>query len=185
MVPRTHQATEGRVNPKGIPCLYMSTDRDTAMSETRPWIGSYVSVAVFVVTRELKLVDCTVDPPKGVWVSWRLDGTSEPIPEPSVREQYAWGNINRAFSEPASRSDDVAEYAPTQYLAEAFRHAGYDGIVYGSKLGRGKTVAVFEIAAAKLINCQLHSVENIEFKFDIAGNPYYVQRQEAKPEIVS
>src|ERR1700722_2775910 len=28
MMPRPDRANEGRVNPKGIPCLYLSTDRD-------------------------------------------------------------------------------------------------------------------------------------------------------------
>src|SRR5213592_446144 len=37
MKPLPDRANEGRVNPKGIPCLYFSTDMDTAMTETRPW----------------------------------------------------------------------------------------------------------------------------------------------------
>jgi len=36
MRPLAYCAYEGRVNPKEIPCLYLSTDRDTAMTETRP-----------------------------------------------------------------------------------------------------------------------------------------------------
>lgn len=61
MTPRTDRACEGRVNPKGIPCLYLSTERDTAMAEVRPWIGSYVSVATFTILRDLSLVDCVSD----------------------------------------------------------------------------------------------------------------------------
>jgi hypothetical protein len=40
MFPVRDRATEGRVNPKGIPCLYMASDKHTAMAEVRPWIGS-------------------------------------------------------------------------------------------------------------------------------------------------
>jgi len=47
MLPPADRAFEGRVNPKGIPCLYFATDMNTAMAEVRPWIGSYVSVASF------------------------------------------------------------------------------------------------------------------------------------------
>ena len=36
MSPRTGIAVEGRVNPKGIPCLYLATTKETAMAETRP-----------------------------------------------------------------------------------------------------------------------------------------------------
>lgn len=163
MMPLADRAFEGRVNPKGIPCLYFSTDMDTAMTETRPWIGSCVSVAQFVMLKELSVVDCSSD---DEWMPW--PGSH---PEP---ENYVWGAINRALSHPVTRSDDVAEYAPTQVLAEAFRGAGFDGIVYGSKLGTGKTAAVFDLSAAELANCHLYRVEALNLKFGMAANPYYV-----------
>ena len=97
-------------------------------------------------------------------------------PEPAKREELVWGSINRAFSEPVTRIDDVAEYAPTQVLAEAFRNAGYDGIAYGSKLGTGTTVAIFDLAAAELANCHLYKVEAVNLKFSMAANPYYVEK---------
>src|SRR5689334_21047790 len=39
------KAVEGRVNPKGIPCLYTATHQRTAISEVRPWLGAFVSIA--------------------------------------------------------------------------------------------------------------------------------------------
>src|SRR2546430_9420770 len=47
MKPLPHSAREGRVNPKGIPCLYLAADRDTAMAEGRPLLGSLGSVGQF------------------------------------------------------------------------------------------------------------------------------------------
>jgi hypothetical protein len=47
MKPRPERAPEGRANPKGIPCLYLSTTRHAAMSEVRPWVGALVSVGQF------------------------------------------------------------------------------------------------------------------------------------------
>ena len=170
MAPLPDRANEGRVNPKGIPCLYFSTDMETAMTETRPWIGSFVSVAQFVMLKDLKVVDCSADPFQTSW--WSVGGE----PEPAKREEFVWGSINRAFSEPVMRNDDVAEYAPTQVLAEAFRSAGYDGIMYGSKLGDGKTVAVFDLVAAELANCHLCRVEGVQLKFSMAANSYYVSK---------
>jgi len=87
-----------------------------------------------------------------------------------------WQDINTAFSQPVTRNDDVAEYAPTQILAEAFRIAGYDGIVYGSKHGSGKTVAIFDLAAAERANCHLYTVEGVSLKFSTAANPYYMKK---------
>ena len=34
MIPRKTQAKEGRVNPKGIPCLYFATDRETSIARS-------------------------------------------------------------------------------------------------------------------------------------------------------
>ncbi|MGD1097006.1 MAG: RES family NAD+ phosphorylase [Bryobacteraceae bacterium] len=172
MTPLPDRANEGRVNPKGIPCLYFSTDRDTAMAETRPWIGSYVSVAQFVMLRDLSVVDCSADSARRTVVVFG----EEREPEPGKREELVWGSINRAFSEPVTRIDDVADYAPTQVLAEAFRNAGYDGIAYGSKLGTGTTVAIFELATAELANCHLYRVDAVNMKFSMAANPYYVEK---------
>ena len=47
MKPLGGRATDGRANPRGIPCLYLATTKETAMSEVRPWIGSYVSAGQF------------------------------------------------------------------------------------------------------------------------------------------
>ena len=133
MRPLPYRANEGSVNPKGIPCLYFSNDRDTAMTETRPWIGSNVSAAQFVIMKSLSLVDCSADSSQFIWIS--MNDSQRPLKK---REGYVRASINQAFSEPVTRNDDVAEYAPTQVLAEAFRIAGYEGIIYGSKLGSGK-----------------------------------------------
>jgi len=163
MIPRSDRASEGRVNAKGIPCLYLSNDADTAMAEVRPWIGSYVSVAAFRVQRDLTVVDCSSD--SAHWLSFGKE-----LP-PDKCEENAWGAINRAFSEPVARTDDVADYAATQVLAEAFRFGGFDGIVYGSKLGTGKNVAIFDLVAARPINGYLFQVESL--------NPVFSRRPES------
>jgi hypothetical protein len=170
MKPQPDRAPEGRVNPKGIPCLYFSTDMETAMTETRPLIDACISVAQFVMLKDLRVVDCSA--------ASRELSPPEPDrePEPDMREAWVWSGINRAFSKPATRTDDVAEYAPTQVLAEAFRSAGYDAIIYGSKLGIGRTVAVFDLAAAELVECRLYRVEGVSLKFSSAAKPYYVDK---------
>lgn len=73
--------------------------------------------------------------------------------------------MNQAFLEPVTRADDVADYAPTQMLAETFREARFDGIKYGSKLGSGKSVAVFDLTAAKLDRCDLYQLEAFNQRF--------------------
>ena len=162
MLPLLDRATEGRVNPKGIPCIYFSLGKETAMSEVRPWIGSYISVAQFETVRELQLVDCSADDP---WSAINYHtGCEEPTAE--KRESSVWGHMNLAFSEPVTRSDDLADYAPTQVLAEAFRDCGYDGITYESRLGEGgKNVALFKLDCARLVSRRLYRVDEMKFEF--------------------
>jgi len=171
MKPKLNSAREGRVNPKGIPCLYLATDGKTAMAEVRPWVGSYISVGRFQLQRNLTLVDCSVDIASGF--IFHLDE-----PDLAERERSVWADINKAFSEPVSLDDSTAEYAPTQILAESFRKHGYDGVVYKSVLGDGSNLALFEIGAAELITCRLYEVKNLSFEFEASMTPfdeYYVR----------
>jgi len=171
MKPLTDRAHEGRGNPKGIPCLYLATDRVTAMSEVRPWIGSFVSLAQFQTVRELRVVDCSVNHSSGFVFYF-----DEPPPEERVK--VVWADIDRAFAEPTTRSDDTADYAPTQVLAELFRDRGYDGLVYKSMFGeKGFNIALFDVEAAVLLNCRLLETKKIECVFNDVDGPYWVKRQ--------
>ena len=169
MRPLADRAFEGRVNPKGIPCLYCSTDRDNAMAEVRPWIGRLVSVGQFVIQKDLTLIDCALDPSRRR-TYWGF-GKEPPSEE---REANVWWCISRAFAEPVTRNDDVADYAPTQVIAEVFRCNGFDGLVYGSSLGSGHNVALFDLTAAKQNNCYLYRVNKVAFEFEQAANPYFL-----------
>ena len=169
MMPLTDRAQEGRANPKGIPCLYCATEMDTAISEVRPWVGSYVTVGGFKLRSEVTIIDCTLDLENDSPFGKGEDTRS------STREQSIWTQINRAFSEPVTRSDDLGDYAPTQVIAESFKGtSGVGGLMYASKLGSGKTLALFDVSAAAMHTCSLFQIEEIEFKYKTASVPYFV-----------
>ena len=50
--------TGGRANPPGIPFLYLANNRETAIAETRPWIGASVSLGRFEPERDLNIIAC-------------------------------------------------------------------------------------------------------------------------------
>ncbi|MEL0613604.1 RES domain-containing protein [Marinomonas arenicola] len=56
MKPLKGSASEGRANAKGIHCLYVTSDKETAMSEVRPWLGSIMSVGQFKLLKDLKVI---------------------------------------------------------------------------------------------------------------------------------
>jgi RES domain len=173
MVPNAEFVNDGRVNPRGIPCLYMATTAETAMAEVRPWVGSYISLAQFKVMRDVTVVDCSKD--KRMFPNWLLHEPQQEIP-PEKREQIVWGDIGHALSRPITPDDPVTDYVPTQILAEAFRAHGFDGIVYRSLLGEGLNVALFDCSAAELINCGLYEASGVRFQFDQRGNPYFTTK---------
>jgi len=174
MSPLTDRAREGRANPKGIPYLYLATNRDTALAEVRPWIGSHVSVAQFRILRPLRLVNCTTDKRIGHPIGGRRKLSAKRV------AAIVWSDIDKALAEPVTPSDDDAWYAPTQVIAELFRAEGYDGIAYRSALGPGHNVALFDLRAAELANCHLFVVRDIHFTFDQAANPYYAPSKRQK-----
>lgn len=170
MKPIEGRSPEGRVNPKGISYLYLATERDTALAEVHPWKGSLVSVGLFKACRELHVVNCTTDE-RGTRAYF-----AEPSPE--KRENAVWCDIDRAFARPVTRSDDVAEYVPTQVIAELFKVHDYDGVAYRSSLGAGHNVALFDLQAVGLVGCRLFELKAMTFDFQEVANPYYLQERE-------
>jgi hypothetical protein len=174
MYPPRYIATEGRANPKGIPCLYLATDKETAMGEVRPWVGSELSIAQFKVLKHLKLIDCSLNHSSGNPLYFNVETADFYEPNEIEREKAVWTYIDKAFSEPIIVNENQAHYAPTQIIAELFKRNGANGMVYKSLLGKGFNIALFDINTANLINCNLFRTESISFKFVQAGNPYFV-----------
>ncbi len=169
MKPLQYEASEGRVNPKGIPCLYLATDKETAMAEVRPWLRSHISVGQFKTVNELTLINCSLHPSKKGGYRIFLKE-----PDDKQKEKAVWADIDRAFSRPVTPSDRSSDYVPTQIIAELFKNKGFDGVCYRSVLADGLNIALFDINAAKIVNCFLYEVEEIKFSFQQSGNPYFL-----------
>lgn len=169
MKPIPYTATEGRANPKGIPYLYLSNNKETAMSEVRPWLGSNISVGQFQALKELHLINCSVPRSKGSF--YYLEE-----PDPKERELLVWAHIDNAFSQPVDRNDTSSDYVPTQIIAELFKSEGFDGVVYKSALSDGFNIALFNIDTARMLNCFLYETREIKFMFSESANPYSIKK---------
>ncbi|WP_135433514.1 RES family NAD+ phosphorylase [Pseudotabrizicola sediminis] len=158
MRPWQDRAYEGRVNAKGIPCLYLATTREVAMSEVRPWIGSILSVARFSLARDVTVVDCSK--------YHGLDAPEVGFSDSDEVSEQVWSHIDYAFSRPVTRSDNTAEYAATQIIAEVFRSEGYDGVIYKSAFATtGYNIALFDLNAALQTESYLFQVSKATFDF--------------------
>lgn len=164
MKPLPNNACEGRANPKGIPCLYVASTKETAMSEIRPWLGSVISVAGFVNDRDLRVIDFS----KHFGVNkLYVFNTSD-----KEKTEIVWGHIDNAFSEPVTNSDLKSDYVPTQIIAELIKSLGYDGIKFKSSLSDGYNFAIFDIERAKFNSCELCEVKGIKFSFGSYSTPF-------------
>jgi hypothetical protein len=90
MTPYSDKAKEGRINPKGIPCLYTAAEPRTAMSEVKPAIGSYLTLAEFVTQKNLTMVD---------FATSQIE-FADPDVGPATEEEWEaleWEEINDSF----------------------------------------------------------------------------------------
>lgn len=159
MKPLENSATEGRANSKGIPCLYVATDKETAMAEVRPWLGAIISVGQFKLVRALKILDFSVEHGEGNLKFY----FKEPSTEKKVKA--VWSDIDNAFSKPTKSSDIKSEYAPTQIISEFIKSKGYDGIAYKSSLSDGHNICLFDLDSATVIRCSIFEAKKISFDF--------------------
>ncbi len=140
MKPRRECAIGGPGESERDSKSYLATDQDTAIGEVRPWIGSDVSVGLFKTCRELRVVKCMTDHGPDYLLRYLF---SEAEPPAEEREEMVWICIDQTFARPVARNDNVADYAPSQIIAELFKVQRYDGIAYRSSVSNtGYNVAL-------------------------------------------
>ena len=129
----------GRANPVGISYLYTASAMDTAISEVRPHVGDYVTIAQFNSNRPLVLLD--------------LRDPRETISPFAIEEEELLDLLNELeylckLGEQLSKAilpkEADLEYLGSQYLCEMIKHFNYDGVVYRSSMGHGFNIALFD-----------------------------------------
>jgi hypothetical protein len=179
--PSKHLATAGRSNCEGIPYLYLATEIETAIAEIRPWIGAQVTIGLFKIISDLRIVDTSDDKPKNALSLYEFVNIGQEDFDikrrPNHRytsiekEEYIWGDINSAFSKPISPNDSPLKYLPTQFLSEKLKTEGYDGVAYKSSLNeKGYNIALFDPQKAQCISCRMYEIKKMTYDFEESGN---------------
>lgn len=161
MKPLVGSALEGRANPKGIPCLYVASDKETAMAETRPWLDSIISVGYLKLIKDVKVLNFSVEHGKS---NLSMYFKEKPTQEEIIKA--VWLEIDNAFSKPTKTSDSISDYAPTQIISEYIKSKGYDGIAYKSSLADGHNIALFDLEVADVVKCSIYTASKIKFDFE-------------------
>jgi RES domain-containing protein len=163
--PREDKALAGRANTKGQRVLYCADQEKTAIAETRPPLGFYVSIGTLKLNREARLLDLTMEPHEL---------------NPFATESLGWHvqirSLLNAFAEemsrPLERDDDTTHYIPCQRLAEFIKDAGYDGIRYPSAISPGGTnVVLFDQNIAEVTDARLAHITELALNYDFEPSP--------------
>ncbi len=148
---------EGRMNPIGIPCLYTAKDIDTCIKELCPGLEELISIAEIKVLEDLKIADLSKSSAEGtIEEKFRIDLSVY------VQELICQGGYN------------AKDYVFPQFIAEACKHMGYDGIAYRSKYasrynvanGKGVNVTIFNFQKCEPVNSKLFIVKEVSVTSD-------------------
>ncbi|MBQ2759292.1 MAG: RES family NAD+ phosphorylase [Clostridia bacterium] len=130
-------ASEGRANCQYSSYFYCSNDAATAASEIKANIGDYISLAAFLVKRELKLIKLE----QKDWFNGK------------TKEDCYQDNISNHFSRPVS---DFSEYRFTQFISDELRKHGIDGLCYKSHFTNKTNYVIF--------NCSMETINFLNSK---------------------
>ena len=168
MKPLQDSATEGRANPKGIPCLYLRPIKIQQCLKL-DLLGAIISIGKLETNRDLKILDFSVAHGK-----FDLATTFLILSLVLMKKKlnlYGLQAMDNAFSRPTRASDLKSDYAPTQIISELVKSVGYDGTVYKSSLGDGHNIALFDLDSATVIGCYIYETSRIKFDFDTYPHP--------------
>lgn len=154
-------ASSGRANPIGIPYLYLGSTVETAICEVRAQPGEIVSVADFVLTSGLKIVDLRA--PRTL-VSPFLEEDEGSIA--LLRGDIDFLEIlGKELATPVVPDGAAINYIPSQFLCEFIKKCGFDGVAYSSSLSDGMNVALFLPDAATAQSVAEYEVAGLSLEY--------------------
>ena len=162
-IPPSDKVMDGRINPRGIPVLYLSRTEQTPVYEVRAAIYDTVAIGTFKIKKMTKIIDLTsldsVSPFSG-FESDRLEVAEYVLNRKLLQE------IAQAISEPV-KNENILDYLPTQYICELIKSAGYDGIEYKSALEENaRNIVLFSADNVECIDVKMKTVATIEYRMD-------------------
>jgi hypothetical protein len=152
MAPESKIAIAQRASPEKISYLYVAQDEYTALSETRPGILSFLSLAEAETLDELKIFDLWIDTNKSD-MSSDFDG------------------LAASFSAVIAEKEKGIDYLPMQFVAEYIKNKGADGIRYTSLQSQGgKNIVVFKKEKVRFLRSRILHNQNVFYSFlDLAS----------------
>ncbi len=147
-------SSDGRANSRYSSYFYCAADAPTAASEIKANIGDYISLASFIIKRDLKLVRFEI---KDIFKGETVQACIQNL-------------IARNFSVPVS---DTQEYRLTQFISDEIRKHGVDGICYKSHFTNHDNYVIFncsmdtiKFTKSKIIRLHSQQLNFVDFSTD-------------------
>lgn len=146
----------GRANPLGIPYLYLCQEEETCYYEVRALYLDRLSIGIFDVTKELKILDFTKK------LSLFVANTMSPDLATEISKFKLIQRISGDLSKPLRRFDTELEYVPTQLICEYCKLNGIDGIRFRSSLHRGGVnIVLFDPSSADCVSVKVIEIKQV------------------------
>ncbi len=161
--PPIGKSSEGRANAKGITCLYLANDVETALHEVRAGVFDFVSVGTFLLKEDIDVVNL------------RAISNISPVAERIEPLQYAVNKewflrLNDEMSRTLRRSDSTIDYVPTQYIVDFIKSIEendsqrYAGVEYNSTTNPGGyNLAMFNPALFECTEVEVYDIESLQY----------------------
>lgn len=151
--PPPRSANESRFNIKGVSRFYLSSDIRTVIAELKPELELYLSIGAFRLIKKAQVIDVT-----------QLNFYNFCENDKMLERYVLLNDLNNLFAKPINKQTKE-EYKKTQFIAELFKKACYEGIVYKSSVSTGKNYCFFSDKKFVFINnsARLFKVKKIYY----------------------
>lgn len=162
-MPPSDKAIAGRANTYGIPYLYLGTDDLTVLYESRALVNDILSVASFVTTADLDVVDFTFKPDLFAVFQQSKDDFITAV------QRYVFLNeVSKDMSKAVRRYDNKEiDYLSTQFVCEYIRLVtAAKGLVFRSaQYPNGKNIVLFDDKNVKFTGVEHKEVGSVTMQF--------------------
>lgn len=178
-IPPLELSKAGRINPQGIRVLYLATTKSTVLHEIRAHCHDYVSIGEFKFKKgtRIKLINLSkirhISP---LSILSNTVDTEEVFFKRLLLNYRNLEEIAHTFSKPLRSTDRDLEYIPTQFLSEAIKIQGYDGIIFESTVdSSGLNIALFKSSLVDCVNVKVVEIRNIEYQYNDVAVPNFLE----------
>lgn len=159
-MPPREKTPNGRANPHGIPCLYLTKSPETTIYELRSVYGDKISIGEFKTKETLRIVDFDKKP--SLFEAFENDSL-----ETEVKGYFLKKHIGEELSKPMRRYDfKDLEYVSTQFVCEYVKTLGFDGIIFNSAVHKGgKNLVLFSDKKVQFVGAIVKTVGEANMQF--------------------